>query len=93
MSYANLLEDGLIAQKYLPISYGQATLVSAAGASSVAVALPAAAAADVILVQHTGATAATDGVLTVDITPGTGFTIASTNGLDVGVVRWVRFAL
>jgi hypothetical protein len=90
MSYSNVLNaSGVVAQQYLPLSYGQATLV----AGTVAVALPAIGANDVVLVQHLGATAVTDGVLSVAVNAGVGFTVTSTNAGDVGVLKWVRIAV
>ncbi len=87
MSYSNILNaSGKVAQQYLPTQYGQATLV----AGTVAVANTAVGANDVILVQHVGASAVTDGVLSVAVNAGVGFTVTSTNAGDVGVFKWVR---
>jgi len=89
MSYGNLLENGVLAQKYLPISYGEGTLV----AGSLAVPLPSLGVDDVVLVQHAGPSAVTDGVLSVEKNTGVGFSVQSTNAADVGIFKWVRFAL
>lgn len=90
MSYSNILtSNGVVAQQYLPVAYGQATLV----AGTVTVAFTGVDANDTILVQHVGASAVTDGVLTVVINAGVGFTVTSTNAGDVGVFKWVRFSV